>query len=610
MSQDDVRESTSAPATYAWDEITARAAAVRAHSAQLASVTNRTAARPVWQYNHVIAYGQSLSSGWEGWPALSVRPRHNSLMIGASVNGTNESGAAWLPAGPAVFRPLVATVMTKAPNGEVLGAEEVAALAPGTIALGETILEGALDFWRGRQLALRATRGGDGFAGSFVASSCGVGGRSIEQLSPGAVPPLFDRPRMAAALGKQLADSAGGSYGVAALLLLHGENNSVGTTGSDDRGEFVRQTAALQAAFNRDIVAGIAGQDSSPAVFTHQVSGLYVRDANAMSIPMAQLDCAYSLPNWFLVGPSYPVTEKGGHLDPNGYRWLGQQFGKVMHKVLDLDEGWKPLHPLRASWRGTQVLIEFHVPHPPLVFSPCYVRTKATSWADGGFSVTDDDGRISVTAAAVVADTSVLLVLERAPGANPHVWYGDQTSHGGYGNLRDSDPTLASAVYEFREGSGQYPGANIPELIGKPYPLWNWCVVFRAALQPDPAPLAAAAPEPVPEPTPGPTLEPAPEPAPEPASEQKPVAVAPEIAEEAPPQVVAPAAEEQPVAAAPEPDPALPLATNLTPEAPAAPPETPTPLPPATASEGTAPGGVLNWLRRLLGRRYTNRPSL
>ena len=22
--------------------------------------------------NHVIAYGQSLSSGWEGWPALST----------------------------------------------------------------------------------------------------------------------------------------------------------------------------------------------------------------------------------------------------------------------------------------------------------------------------------------------------------------------------------------------------------------------------------------------------------------------------------------------------------------------------------------------------------
>ena len=28
---------------------------------------------------------------------------------------------------------------------------------------------------------------------------------------------------------------------------------------------------------------------------------------------------------WFMVGPTYPVTAKGGHLDANGYRWLGAQ---------------------------------------------------------------------------------------------------------------------------------------------------------------------------------------------------------------------------------------------------------------------------------------------
>lgn len=494
MPQDDVGETLSARVDYALDEISARAAAAQARSAELVATANHTAARPVWQFNHVIAYGQSLASGWEGWPALSVTPRHDSLMIGDSVNGTKESGATWVPAGEAAFRPLVATVMSNGSKGELLGDAAVAALKPGTAALGETVLEGALDFWRGRQLALRSTRGGDGFAGQFVASSCGVGGRSIEQLSLGATPPLFDRPRMAAQAGKRLADAAGGSYGVTALLWLQGEGNSVGTSCTADRGEYVRLSATLQADFNREIVAGIAMQDRSPAVFTHQVSGLYVRDANAMSIPMAQLDCAYGLPNWYLAAPAYPVTEKGGHLDPNGYRWLGQQFGKVMHKVLDLGEGWKPLHPLHATWRGTHVLVDFHVPHPPLAFSPCYVRTRPASFADGGFSVTDDDGRIAVRAAAVVADVCVLLVLERAPGANPTLWYGGQAGHGGYGNLRDSDPTEASAVYEYRDGSGQYPGANIPELIGKPYPLWNWCVVFRAELQADPAPVMVPTP--------------------------------------------------------------------------------------------------------------------
>jgi hypothetical protein len=44
--------------------------------------------------------------------------------------------------------------------------------------------------------------------------------------------------------------------------------------------------------------------------------------------------------------------------------------------------------------------------------------------------------------------------------------------------LRDSDGTQAVDLYEYSAGSGQYPEANIPELVGRPYPLWNWCVAF------------------------------------------------------------------------------------------------------------------------------------
>ena len=67
-------------------------------------------ARPVFGVNHVIAYGQSLSSGWEGWPALSVVPRHDSLMLGRSVRPVDENLPCWEPVGGAAFHPLVATV--------------------------------------------------------------------------------------------------------------------------------------------------------------------------------------------------------------------------------------------------------------------------------------------------------------------------------------------------------------------------------------------------------------------------------------------------------------------------------------------------------------------
>ncbi len=51
---------------------------------------------------------------------------------------------------------------------------------------------------------------------------------------------------------------------------------------------------------------------------------------------MAQWEASVEIPGLFLAAPCYPVTDKGGHLDANGYRWLGAQFGKAMHAVLDL----------------------------------------------------------------------------------------------------------------------------------------------------------------------------------------------------------------------------------------------------------------------------------
>lgn len=551
---EDPADASAAGAGYALDEIAARAAAARAHSVALAGMANHTAARPVWDFNHVLAYGQSLSSGWEGWPALSVTQRHDSLMIGASVHGASENKPAWTPIGEAAFRPLVATVVSNGQQAEVLAPEAVAALKPGTAALGETVLEGALDHWRGRQLAA-----GPGHpSGRFVATTCGVGGRTIEQLSLGAG--AFNRLRMAAASGRQLAEAQARSYGIAAVLWLQGEGNSVGG-GTADRAEYLKLCATLQADINREVAGGIAGQDRPPAIFTHQVGGIYVRDANELSIPMAQLDCAFSLPDWFMAAPAYPVTEKGGHLDANGYRWLGQQFGKVMHRVLDLGQGWQPLHPLRATWRGTQVLVEFHVPHPPLAFSPCYVRTRATSYPDGGFSVTDESGRIAIAAAAVVEETCVLLVLARAPGANPVLWYADQTVHRGYGNLRDSDPTEASQAYEYHPGSGQYPGAEIAELVGRPYPLWNWCVAFRTPLAADPAP--------------------------PPAPVQ--VLATPQAPAAAPPSAPAPAPEPAPQVSA---TPAWQVLRG----------EIPPPAPPAAAPPPAAPSsGIAAWLRRIFG---------
>ena len=67
-------------------------------------------------------------------------------------------------------------------------------------------------------------------------------------------------------------------------------------------------------------------------------------------------------------GRSTPTPTRGVHLSANGYRWFGQMLGKVYHHVVIERKEWVPCRPARATLDGRDVLIDFHVPHPPLAF--------------------------------------------------------------------------------------------------------------------------------------------------------------------------------------------------------------------------------------------------
>jgi hypothetical protein len=55
--------------------------------------------------------------------------------------------------------------------------------------------------------------------------------------------------------------------------------------------------------------------------------------------------------------------------------------------------------------------------------------------------------------------------------------------HGGMGCLHDSDATVAEDAYEYAPQTGHYPSAAVEALVGRPYPLMNWCVAFSIPLQ-------------------------------------------------------------------------------------------------------------------------------
>ena len=232
--------------------------------------------------NHVIAYGQSLSTGWEGWPALSITPRHDSLMLGHSVRGISESAPDWVPVGDFGLHPLTATAQD-IDSGAVLTQEQIAALLPTNPALGETVLEAAVNAWRGGMLAGDERR--------VLASACGTGGRTLEQLSKGADPELFNRLRDCAKAAKQAAAAIGADYAVTALLFLQGESNNWAIGGGTaDRDAYKMLAIQFYRDFVHDIAVGIAGQRVPPVMFTYQTGGAYASDTQ--SVPQAQLELA------------------------------------------------------------------------------------------------------------------------------------------------------------------------------------------------------------------------------------------------------------------------------------------------------------------------------
>ncbi len=411
-------------------------------------------ARPDWDYNLFLTYGQSLSVGHEGLPPVSDRAVAGNLMLGDRVMSAGNSPQlisgdhpAWIATGLPRLNPLVAT-------GSV-----------------ESVMNGALATLR--HLAGAAAPP----SRHFVAAGAGVGGMGIAALSKGAVPEYFHRVPTLVAQMQDAARAAGGSFGVAGMLWLQGESDM-----TMERGPHL----ALLRRMRADLIAdAVPKGQAPPGFFTYQTIANAQNDRHGLGVQMAQLRLALDDPGVFMAGPVYPVPDSNNlHLTANGYRWLGSQFGKAMHRVLYLNEDWKPLHPLRALRQERRIIVEFHVPVAPLAWGLPYLSDRVggpngiVDHPDKGFTVLSGARRLEVAAVALDGPARVALTLAADPPPGPlRLRYADGV-HAGTGNLRDSDPTLAADRYRMGV-KGQTAGEALPELDGKPYPLWNWCVAFE-----------------------------------------------------------------------------------------------------------------------------------
>ncbi|MGG9729138.1 hypothetical protein ACQ9MA_00355 [Klebsiella quasipneumoniae] len=445
--------------------------------------------RPVFDYNLVITDGQSLSTGTEGWAALSTVAfeAENLLMFGDSVRPSTDratGGSTWNPLGGAALKPLKAVTQSIG-GGSVLTDAEVSALPPGAVNEGETVDVGAVNFWRQLQNDFHGVSVNP--ARKIIVLNCGVQGRTVEELSKGHPYNHYNRVIEAVTKVKSYIASQqpGATVGIVAFLYMQGEwNYWTSTTGTHDRATFLELTKQLRIDLITDCAYGICGQKLPPAWITYQTGGSYTDDTYNLAIGMAQLDMAEQVPGCYLATPVYQVTDKNGHLDPNGYRWAGMQFGKVLHRILDRGLDWKPMKPIKVvRYSDDEILACFNTPSPPAKFKETYVVNTATMYPNKGFLVTDANGVVGVSSVTTVGQATLSVKLSAPTTGDVYLWYAPKTTYNGNGNLCDSDSTIAPYNYEYHAGSGQYPSANITALVDKPYPLENWCCAFRIKVE-------------------------------------------------------------------------------------------------------------------------------
>jgi hypothetical protein len=459
------------------ESLVARDAQNKRLTEQLMAKPNHLSPAPTAKYNHIVTYGQSLASAAEGWPALSKQPGYDNLMLGDSARSATFSGDRFVPVGGAAFKPLKAVVQFKRDPKNILDSGAVAKLEEHAQEEGESVEVGALNM--ARRLYLEKHRLEADPEHLFVASNASTSGRSIAQLSKVDGTNEYRRVLQAAEQAKQLADAEGASYGLSALFWLQGEYDYAQVQGGiNDKQNYKRMMRQLRDDLNADTAQAIVGQQRMPAFISYQTDAKTSVVDGSLDIGMAQWELAQEEPNWYLAGPVYPYVDKGTHLSANGYRWFGQMLGKVYHQVVVERRNWLPLSPRGATFEGHEILIDFHVPHPPLTFEEPYLGHEARMIDGRGFTLSDEQGEVPIEAVEIAASTVVRLTAGRALEGTPVIRYASHAV-GGAGELRDSDPTVADAKYEYLPNEGMRPEANIDALVDKPYPLHNWSIAFE-----------------------------------------------------------------------------------------------------------------------------------
>lgn len=439
-----------------------------------------TPAPPITTYYHILLTGQSLSTGSWGMDSLSGKfsdqQPYQNFMLSQPASQVNQQGAL------GTIAPLIPL---KEPYYEFAIKRFV-----------ETPVSGMANTLAAYDNPQNPTIG-------VVGTAHGYGAQPYSQIKKNpvsSIPPVLLRyaygQKQIQEVYQEIKTNpnfTGASYNPLGIAVVHGETDQLQGNASF----YESYLNEFQSDYQADMFQFLAANNEPPiASFPMFITQMNSRGPYEMAL--SQLDAAKNNDNIYMVGPTYQyIYFDKTHLNGAAeYRNMGENIGKVMHKVGIQKQDWKPLSPSNIIFINQLITIQFHVPVGNLVFdAPPHsidsITGAKTYYKNYGFEYVDDSGsaRIAQNGVSIGPDNkSVQIYLDKPPtGSNPRIKYAAQKFSnvlpGASAACRHGD--LASGIQCYGGNLRDSDNAPSPAIDGSGIPLYNWCVTFDEPLRVD-----------------------------------------------------------------------------------------------------------------------------
>jgi hypothetical protein len=394
-------------------------------------------ARP-WDWMGVVGTGQSLAVGQMGVPVMTVtQPFQNLKLSTGTLPWPIDPMDATLAMVP-LIEP-IGRASTGYPSSwptNIAGETPHASMANQITTMAQAV-DGA-DY-----VGVHGEVGENGQAITFLrkgAMQIGVNGHAYQatMIETQAI------TRLAAAMGK--------TYGVAAVIVTHGEADAGNTNYESDLYQLLTD-------YQADLSA-ITNQTQKIQMIVSQQNSINDRAASTLAEWKIGVDHPTDV---VCSGPKYQYPYYAAdhvHLVTDGYRQLGEKYAQVYFERVALGHDWQPLAPTTVERGDHMVTVHFHVPVAPLAWETTFQAPHqgiAEFAAGNGFELRAATGRIAITSVEISGDAVQITTAADLPASGLFVGYA-LTQDGvamatpfvgtlRWGLLRDSDPFVGAATH-------------------------------------------------------------------------------------------------------------------------------------------------------------------